>query len=150
MLMTAVGSRKVAHMLAANSLEQAAAKIAYSMPEAFEGEHAAQLGSLIGEDPLQAKRAALRMLAYQVSNNLVEDDEEDVDDEKNERIIQMFKDVGLPPAVWVQAFSEDDQSTRAFAENLFEAAVNCQALDVMEALLDSGVDPDQPVMSIMN
>lgn len=79
----------------------------------------------------------------------MQDDEDDLDDDKNERIVKMFRDVGLPSDLWVQTFSQNDQSTRAFAENLFEAAVNCRARDVMEALLESGVDPDQVVRSFM-
>lgn len=131
-------------------LKRAAAEIAKVMPESSKGEHEAQLSTLVGDDPSEAKRAALRMLAYQVSNNLVVDDEDDLDDDKYKRIVQMFRDIGLPSETWVSNFSRVDQSTRAFAENLFEAAVNCIDLDIMEALLDSGVDPNQPVMTNVN
>ncbi|KAK1762337.1 ankyrin repeat-containing domain protein [Phialemonium atrogriseum] len=149
-LMTAVGSRAVANMLTeTGGIKLAAAELAKSMPESFEGEHMSRLEALIGDDPLEAKHAALRLLAYQVSNNLVQDDEDDPDDDKNERIVKMFRDVGLPSDLWVKTFSQNDQSTRAFAENLFEAAVNCRARDVMEALLESGVNPNQVVRSVM-
>lgn len=64
-LMTAVGSRTVANMLVeAGGIELAAAELAKSMPESFEGEHASRLEALIGDDPLEAKHAALRLLAY--------------------------------------------------------------------------------------
>ncbi|KAB5518191.1 ankyrin repeat-containing domain protein [Coniochaeta sp. 2T2.1] len=45
---------------------------------------------------------------------------------------------------------KQDHSSKAFAEKLFEAAVNTCDLEVLDSLLKSGVDPNQPIMSYMN
>jgi hypothetical protein len=77
-------------------------KIGVLMPESFTGEHSARVKALVGGDPLEAKLEAFRLLAYQVLSHLIEDVEGDLDafgDNYNKfaKIVDMFKDVGLPP-----------------------------------------------------
>lgn len=136
---------------AASSIDQVAAEIAKSVPEAYEGQHAAGLQAMLSGDAEEAKFAAFTMLVYQVSNGLVDYDDDKDDDNKYERIVDLFRDIGLPRHTWEQHFTtKRDRSSAAFAEKLFEAAVNAQDLEVLEALLNSGADPNQPIMTFMN
>ncbi|PVH76909.1 ankyrin [Cadophora sp. DSE1049] len=148
-----VGSKGLEICANSESIEHAAAEIGKIMPESFPGEHSATVKAFACGDPLEAKFAALRLLAYQVSNNLIEDDDpadSDVDPLEedycppSDKIINMFREIGLPRDVWTEIFSaEQDRTSAALAEALFEAALNCSALDVVEGLLESGVDPNQ-------
>lgn len=152
-LVTAVGSREVANMATddASSIDRVAAEIAKSVPEAYEGQHAAGLQAMLSGDAEEAKLAAFTMLVYQVSNGLVDYDDDEDDDNKYQRIVDLFRDIGLPRHTWEQHFTtKRDRSSAAFAEKLFEAAVNAQDLEVLEALLNSGADPNQPIMTFMN
>ncbi|KAH8904674.1 ankyrin, partial [Coniochaeta sp. PMI_546] len=151
-LVTAMGSRAVANMATnAATVDRAAAEIAKSVPEAYEGQHAAGLQVMLSGDEKEAKLAAFTMLVYQVSNSLVDYDDDEDNDNKYERIITLFRDIGLPRSTWKEHFArKHDRSSTAFAEKLFETAVNAGDLEVLEALLDSGVDPNQPIMSFMN
>ncbi|KLJ05844.1 hypothetical protein EMPG_10733 [Blastomyces silverae] len=135
------------------SINHAATEIAKSMPEAFTGEHSARMKALASGGPLDAKLEAFRLLAYQVSNNLIEDiEEEDGMEEESRfsRIIDMFRDLNLPRRMWAKTFSvEQDQTSTAFAEALFEAAINTGSLDIIQALLETGIDPNQPINGSM-
>lgn len=140
------------------TLQKAATEIAKSVPEMYAGQHVENLKAILGEDPgsHEARLAALGMLVYQVSNNLVEDADQDEDDDdvvenKYQRIINLFRAIGVDPNTWQEHFGgSEDRSSRAFAEKLFEAAINTGDLDILEALLSSGIDPNQPVMTLMN
>lgn len=153
-LVTAVGSRSVARAVAkAKTIDIAVAEIAKSMPEAYDGEHPETLRAMTSGSDREAQMAAFKMLVYQVSNNLVESEleEDTADDDQYKRIVDSFREIGLPRESWVETFTkQQDRSSRAFAEKLFEAAVNSEDLALMEALLDSGISPDQPVMTNMN
>jgi ankyrin repeat protein len=154
-LATALGSRAVHMFIQGKGISRAAAEIAKSVPEAYEGEHAAGLQAMLNGDAEQAKVVAFKMLVYQVSNNLINDDDDDYDDDdaenKYERIVNLFREIGLPRETWEEHFAQKrDRSSKAFTEKLFEAAVNAQDLEVVEALLKTGFDPNQPIMSFMN
>jgi ankyrin repeat protein len=150
-----VGSENLEICANSESIDHAAAEIGKSMPESFTGEHSTRVKALVGGDPLEAKFEAFHLLAYQVSNNLIEDVEDDLDafgDNYNKfvKIVDMFKDVGLPPDLWAKIISaEQNRTSAAFAEALFEAAVNCMDLGIVETLLESGVDPNQPIWAHM-
>ncbi|KAJ4226303.1 hypothetical protein NW759_004889 [Fusarium solani] len=117
------------------------------MPEQFDGQNADRIKALISADPLEAKMQEFQLFAYQLSNSLIEDEDDEFVDEngKYTKIIEIFRDIGLPQAVWKDLFSKSrDQPTgRAFIEALFEAAVNTQTLDICEILLETGADPDK-------
>lgn len=151
-LVTAIGSRAAVNVvLQAPSLDRAAAQIAKSIPEAFEGQHAEGLRAMLSGDTEEAKVAAFRMLVYQVSNNLIDYDDDQDNDDKYVRIVELFRDIGLPRDTWEEYFAnKHDRSSKAFAEKLFEAAVNARDLEIVEALLRSGIDPNQPIMSYMS
>ncbi|KAI8723091.1 hypothetical protein NCS52_00164100 [Fusarium sp. LHS14.1] len=117
------------------------------MPEQFDGQNTDRIKALTSADPLEAKMQEFQLFAYQLSNSLIEDEEDEFIDEngKYTKIIEIFRDIGLPQAVWKDLFSKSrDQPTgKAFIEALFEAAVNTQTLDVCETLLEAGADPDK-------
>lgn len=118
-----------------------------TMPEQFDGQNADRIKALISADPLEAKIQEFQLFAYQLSNSLIEDEDDEFIDEngKYTKIIEIFRDIGLPQAVWKDLFSKSrDQPTgKAFIEALFEAAVNTQTLDICETLLEAGADPDK-------
>ncbi|OIW26915.1 ankyrin [Coniochaeta ligniaria NRRL 30616] len=151
-LITVMGSRAVVNMISDTaSIDRVAAEIAKSVPETYEGEHSAALQAMLDGDAVEANLSAFRLLVYQVSNNLIDHDDDEDDDNKYKRIVDLFRQIGLPRSTWEEHFStKQDRSSRAFAEKLFEAAVNAEDLEVMEALLKSGIDPNQPIMSFMN
>ncbi|RSL93587.1 hypothetical protein CEP52_013152 [Fusarium oligoseptatum] len=117
------------------------------MPEQFDGQNADRIKALISADPLEAKMQEFQLFAYQLSNSLIEDEDDEFVDEngKYTKIIEIFRDIGLPQAVWKDLFSKtrDQLTGRAFIEALFEAAVNTQTLDICETLLEAGADPDK-------
>ncbi|OAX83987.1 hypothetical protein ACJ72_01650 [Emergomyces africanus] len=136
------------------SISHAAVEIAKSMPESFVGEHSARMKALAGGLSAHGTRLeAFRLLAYQLSNNLIEDIEDDdgVEEEcKFSRIIDMFRDVNLPRSMWARMFStEQNRTSAAFAEALFEASINTISLDIAQALLEAGIDPNQPIYGSM-
>ncbi|OJD19103.1 hypothetical protein AJ78_00889 [Emergomyces pasteurianus Ep9510] len=147
----AIGSRNLELSTSnAASINHAAAEIAKSMPESFTGEHAARMKVLAsGSNPYGAKLEAFRLIAYQLSNNLIEgiEDDKGIEDEcKFSRIIDMFRDVNLPRNMWAKMFSaEQNRTSSAFAEALFEASINMVSLDIAQALLEAGIDPNQPI-----
>ncbi|KAB5575308.1 ankyrin repeat-containing domain protein [Coniochaeta sp. 2T2.1] len=152
-LVTVMGSRDVINAVATSrDLDRAAAEIGKSVPETYEGEHAAGLQAMLAGNTQEAKLTAFRMLVYQVSNNLIEhDDDDDDSDSKYQRIVDLFREIGLPRDTWEENFAKkQDYSSKAFAEKVFEAAVNACDLEVLESLLKSGVNPNQPIMSYMN
>ncbi|KAF2174820.1 ankyrin [Zopfia rhizophila CBS 207.26] len=152
-LTATIGSKNLEICANLESIDRAAAEIGKFMSESFTGEHSTRVKMLVGGDLLEAKLEAFRLLAYQLSNNLIEDVEDDLDAsdyDKFVKIVDMFRDVGLPPDLWAEMFSaEQDRTSAAFAEALFEASVNCMALDIVETLLESGVDPNQPIWTPM-
>ncbi|KAL2691344.1 hypothetical protein Neosp_001728 [[Neocosmospora] mangrovei] len=119
------------------------------IPEQFDGQNADRIKALISADPLEAKMQEFQLFAYQLSNSLIEDEDDEFVDEngKYTKIIEIFRDIGLPQAVWKDLFSKSrDQPTgKAFIEALFEAAVNTQTLDICETLLEAGADPDKVI-----
>ncbi|EEH40376.1 hypothetical protein PAAG_02431 [Paracoccidioides lutzii Pb01] len=138
----------------AAGITRAAAEIGKSMPQSVAGEHSATMEILAGGgETLEAKLEVFRLLAYQLSNNLiegVEDGEGEEIESKFERIVRMFREVNLPRKLWVKVFSEEhDRTTAAFVEGLFEAAIVTSSLDIAEALLKVGADPDQPIQGGM-
>ncbi|KAL2378522.1 hypothetical protein RJZ90_005963 [Blastomyces dermatitidis] len=98
------------------------------------------------EGPLDAKLEAFRLPAYHVSNNPIEDieDEDGMEEESRfSRIIDMFRDLNLPRRMWAKTFSVgQDQTSAAFAEALFEAAINTGSSDIVQALLEASIDPN--------
>lgn len=150
-LVTAMGARAVDMVSQDAHFDRAAAEISKSVPEAYEGEHADTLQAMLSGNTEEAKLAAFRLLVYQVSNNLIDYDDEVGDDNKYVRIVDLFRDIGLPRNSWEEHFTKkQDRSSKAFAEKLFEAAVNAEDLEVAEALLKSGADANQPIMSFMS
>ncbi|KAM5356951.1 hypothetical protein ACJ41O_003597 [Fusarium nematophilum] len=117
------------------------------MPEQFDGQNADRIKALISAGPLEAKMQEFQLFSYQLSNSLIEDEDDEFVDEngKYTKIIKIFRDIGLPQAVWKDLFSKirDQPTGRAFIEALFEAAINTQTLDICEALLETGADPDK-------
>lgn len=125
------------------------------MPERFPGEHKTRINSLITGSLLQSKLEAFHLLAYQVSNNLIEDDEydselEDIEATQSQKIVAKFRELELPQEIWVELFShgQDQQTNASFKQGLFAAAVKCADVDIVAALLDAGADPDQPQIGI--
>ncbi|KKZ67909.1 hypothetical protein EMCG_06438 [[Emmonsia] crescens] len=52
--------------------------------------------------------------------------------------------------MWAKMFSvEQDRIRAAFSEALFEASINTSSLDIAQALLEAGIDPNQPIYSSM-
>ncbi|KAF4987130.1 hypothetical protein FDECE_15574 [Fusarium decemcellulare] len=117
------------------------------MPEQFDGQNAQRIKALISVDPLEAKMQEFQLFSYHLSNSLIDDQDDEFIDQngKYTKIIKIFRDIGLSQVVWKDVFSKSlDQPTgRAFIEALFEAAVNTQELDICEALLEMGADPDK-------
>ncbi|KAK2790452.1 hypothetical protein FQN53_009475 [Emmonsiellopsis sp. PD_33] len=156
-LAISVGTRNLELCANPEALSRAAAEVGKLMPESFPGEHSHRMNALVAGNPPEAKLEAFRLLAYQLSNNLIEaaewdsDCSYDDDDEKYPRIITMFREINLPRNMWAKIFStEQDRTSSAFAEALFEAAVNTKAWDIAQALLEAGVDPNQPISSDWN
>ncbi|EGE84683.2 hypothetical protein BDDG_07628 [Blastomyces dermatitidis ATCC 18188] len=116
------------------------------MPDAFTREHSARMKALASGGPLDAKLEAFRLPAYHVSNNPIEDieDEDGMEEESRfSRIIDMFRDLNLPRRMWAKTFSVgQDQTSAAFAEALFEAAINTGSSDIVQALLEASIDPN--------
>ncbi|KAK2808312.1 hypothetical protein FQN50_004872 [Emmonsiellopsis sp. PD_5] len=156
-LAISVGARNLELRANPEALGRAAAEVGKLMPESFSGEHSHRMNALVAGNPAEAKLEAFRLLAYQLSNNLIEaaewdsDDSYDEDDEKYPRIIAMFREINLPRNMWAKIFStEQDRTSSAFAEALFEAALDTVAWDIAQALLEAGVDPNQPIVTHWN
>jgi hypothetical protein len=103
-------------------------------------------------DPLSAKLEVFQLLAYQLSNKLIEDPDIDSEDQvrnfdKYEHMVQMFRKLDLPPSLWMEIFLKGtNRTTAAFAEMLFEAAIDSMDIEIVTLLLESHiVDPNQPV-----
>ncbi|KAL4868412.1 hypothetical protein BDV12DRAFT_169691 [Aspergillus spectabilis] len=62
-------------------------------------------------------------------------------------MVQMFRKLDLPPSLWAEIFlKEANRTTAAFAETLFEAAINSNDIEIVTSLLESRIiDPNQPV-----
>jgi len=142
-------------------IERVTAEINKIMPETFEGEHAARMNTLAHGDEQEAKLEAFQLFVYQVSNKLIEDPDFDIcdpnwdsEDSRWSRMIDVFRSIGLPRRSWVQLFRTNSgglsRTSSAFIENLLEAAVQCQGIDVAEALLEAGADPDRPMYGTDN
>jgi ankyrin repeat protein len=125
----------------------AVSKVNNLMPEQFDGENAGRVKALTGADPLEAKMQEFQLFAYQLSNNLIEDEDDEYIDEdgKYTKIINIFRGIDLPRPVWKDLIvkSLEQPTGRAFTEALFAAAVNTRTLDICEALLEAGADPDK-------
>ncbi|CAH0051390.1 unnamed protein product [Clonostachys solani] len=128
------------------------------MPEGAEGENANKLKVLSAGDPIEFKREGLLQFVYQVSNNLIEDQDEVIDEDGDEsqdydemgvRTIRIFRGFCLPLSVWKEFISQTlkQPTGKAFLENLFEAAANTQSLDICETLLEIGADPNRLIMT---
>lgn len=152
----AVGSPSVAKSIAwAETLDIAVPGVAKGAPETYQGEHADALLAMASESWSQARRAAFKMLVYQVSNNLIavtpfdEIDDDFADNDQYKRIVATFRACGPPVSQWVRESRRNRGSSwTAFKEKLFVAAVNVADLQLMQALLRCGVNPNQPVMTI--
>lgn len=58
----------------------------------------------------------------------------------------MFTDANLPRNMWAKMLSvEQDRTSAAFSEALFEASINTSSLDIAQALLEAGIDLNQPI-----
>ncbi|KAL2821660.1 ankyrin repeat-containing domain protein [Aspergillus granulosus] len=144
-----IGSTSVSLM---EGVDTAAKAISKTMPELFPGEHRTRLQVVASGGEFEAKLEAFQLLCYQLSNKLIEDPEfyaKDYDEsfDKYEQAIRMFRNLDLAPELWVEIFVKQETHTgSAFAEALFEAAINQKDLEIITSLLKSGViDPDQPV-----
>ncbi|OJD27161.1 hypothetical protein ACJ73_01447 [Blastomyces percursus] len=135
------------------SINHAATEIAKSIPETFTGEHSARMKALANGSLLDAKLEVFRLLSYQASNNLIEDieDKDGMEEEcRFSRIIDKFRNFNLPRRMWVKTFSVgQDHTSTAFAEALFEAAINTGSLDIVQVLLEARIDPNQPINGSM-
>jgi ankyrin repeat protein len=123
----------------------------YIIPEKFDGENVERLNSLAGVDTSEAKIQKFQLFVYQLSNNLIEDEEHERRYEAGnyDKIIKIYRDIDLPRLVWkdLVAKSLEQPTGRAFTQALFAAAVNTRSLDICETLLEAGADPDQIIRS---
>lgn len=135
------------------AIHRVAMQFSQYMPERREGEIVALAKSLVRGDKAEAKQQAIRLFVYELSNNLIEDkDNEYIEDRgKNDVIINMFRNIGLPMSVWKAHFAKTlkELTGRAFIDNLFDAAVDTASLDILGALLEIGADPDKILTSCM-
>ncbi|CAI4214358.1 unnamed protein product [Parascedosporium putredinis] len=88
--------------------------------------------ALARNDAAASKQKEIELFVYQLSNNLIEDEDDTYVDEEGKYTKIMTHPTG-----------------RAFVQNLLSAAVNTLSLDLCEALLDAGADPDAIVDSWM-
>ncbi|SPN99715.1 uncharacterized protein DNG_02566 [Cephalotrichum gorgonifer] len=148
-----LSSNQLQKLTAEQGIQNVACEISKFMPESQPEENIGRVKALVGDDPTAAKLQEIQLFAYQLANNLIEDeDDEYIDDEgKYTKIMKAFRGVGLPLSVWKEYFSQSlEQPTgRAFMKNLFEAAVSTLSLDLCETLIESGADPDNIIYSWM-
>ncbi|PKS08089.1 hypothetical protein jhhlp_005364 [Lomentospora prolificans] len=148
-----LASRHAGALTTPQAIRRVALEFSKYMPERREGDAIAMVEALARGDKAAAKQQEIQLFLYQLSNNLItDDDDEFIDDHgKDTKIMRMFRDINLPMRVWKEHFVKTikEPTGMAFIENLLEAAVNTESVDLCEALLESGADPDKIVDSFM-
>lgn len=153
-----ISSKELQALTTPRGYNRELARINNLMPEETEGDNAKRLEILSAGDPIELKREGLLRFVYQVSNNLIEDHDEAIDEDGDEgqdyeemgvRTIRLFRGFCLPLGVWKEFISHTlkQPTGKAFLENLFEAAANTQSVDICEALLELGADPNRLIMT---
>ncbi|VUC29930.1 unnamed protein product [Clonostachys rosea] len=153
-----ISSKQVQALTTSVGYNRELARINNFMPEGTEGDNAKKLRILSAGDPIELKKEGLLRFVYQVSNNLIEDQDEALGeegdgsqdfDEMGVRTIRIFRGFCLPLSVWKEFISQTSKQPtgKAFLENLFEAAANTQSVDICETLLELGANPNRLIMT---
>lgn len=149
-MLSAAHSQALAHPQVAARVAQELSKY---IPERRPGENLEMVQALARNDVAASKQKEIELFVYQLSNNLIEDEDDAYIDEEGKytKIIKVFRDIRIPLAVWKGHFERtlEHPTGRAFVQNLLSAAVNTLSLDLCEALLDAGAEPDAIVDSWM-
>ncbi|MBE3049531.1 ankyrin repeat domain-containing protein, partial [Candidatus Bathyarchaeota archaeon] len=144
-------SIQVQSLATSAGLRRVTAEISKFMPEREEGENIARVQALAGGDPVELKKQEIQLFVYQLSNNLIQDEErgDDVTEDRFRRIVGLFHKLDLPLVAWKRYFAQSrgEATSSAFVEKLFEAAVVTRELGLCEVLLESGADPDKVIYS---
>ena len=142
-----LGARNMQLLATPQAAGRVAMELSKYMPERREGDNLAIVQTLVRGDSTEARQKEIENFVYQLSNNLIEDEDEEFMDDfgKYTKIINMFRAIDLPMSVWKDYFKKtlQEPTGRAFVDNLYEAALNTISLDILEALLWLGVDPNR-------
>lgn len=143
-------STQVQSLATSAGFRRVTAEISKFMPEREEGENIARVKAVAGGDPVELKKQEIQLFVYQLSNNLIQVEQDvNVEEDRFRRIVGLFHKLDLPLVAWKRYFvqSRGEATSSAFVEKLFEAAVNTRELGLCEALLESGADPDKAICS---
>lgn len=147
-----LNSSQLQGLTTSHGFRQVASQISRVVPERYEGENTNRLKELVGNDPLKSKKEEVQLFVYQVTNNLIQDEDDEYIDDGCEhgKMMAIFRSIDIPLSIWKDLFRQccADRSTgMAFIDKLFEAAVNTESLDICSALLETGADPDRPILT---
>ncbi|RYP10538.1 hypothetical protein DL764_000591 [Monosporascus ibericus] len=123
---------------------QLAAAIGIQMPESYGGENLAIAEALIQGNGNTAKLAALRMLLFQISNNLV-----DVEYNKDRAttIFEAFRGMATSNHEWPLMLSAmRDPTSESIINKVFAAAVIHNQSDIAISMLKAGASPNQRIL----
>lgn len=140
-------SSDVGRVATTRDIQRVASEFGKFMPESEADENVRRVEALVNDDPVASKREEIQLFVYQLSNNLIDDPEDEFIyyEGKHTKIMTIFESIGLTRAAWKATLAQilEQPTGRAFVENLFEAAVSTSSLDTCEILLEAGAHPDQ-------
>ncbi|KAI1248261.1 hypothetical protein MGN70_010510 [Eutypa lata] len=111
------------------------------MPETRDGEHDDTASMLINGSVPESESERLKIFLYQLSNNMHLSDGD---------IIATVKEVALNSPEWMRILLSSDQPTvSAIKENVFGAAMRSLDVDLVNQLLDTGMNPNIPIVMVL-
>ncbi|RYP44760.1 hypothetical protein DL768_008805 [Monosporascus sp. mg162] len=115
-------------------------------PETYDGEHDSTASMLLSNSVSEVESARLKVLLYQLSNNMqlaLELREELTD----AQVIAIVKRVAQKYPDWMRSLLSSEQPTvAAIKENLFAVAMRCLDVELADQLLVAGVNPNMPIL----
>ncbi|RYP69162.1 hypothetical protein DL771_006256 [Monosporascus sp. 5C6A] len=116
------------------------------VPETYDGEHDSTASMLLSNSVSEAESARLKVLLYQLSNNMqlaLELREELTD----AQVIAIVKGMAQRHPEWMRSLLPSEQPTvAAIKENLFAVAMRCLDVELVDQLLVAGVNPNMPIL----